>query len=119
MPAKWFDYAASRTVQAALEPHAREPRALPLAGGAHLPVRMRYGRREAGLLVDVKHSPEANELGCDDSGTLRRGAAVPCCAIYESELVRRRWPARAEVAAVIGGIPAGRRGKLRMTLSPR
>lgn len=108
----WFDYAAPRTLGEALELFAREPAARPLAGGTDLLVRMRAGEVQAPLLVDVKHIAELNQLACDGSGALRLGAAVPCCAIYESELVRRRWPVLAEVAAMIGGIPIQSRASL-------
>lgn len=109
---KWFDYAAPRSLADAIALLAREPRARPFAGGTDLLVQMRAGEVSAPLLVDVKHIPELNELACDESGALRLGAAVPCCAIYESELVRRRWPALAEVAALIGGVPIQSRASL-------
>ncbi|MCS7315007.1 MAG: xanthine dehydrogenase family protein subunit M [Bryobacterales bacterium] len=109
---KWFDYAAPGSLTEAFELLARHPGARPLAGGTDLLVQMRAGERQADLLVDVKRIPELNELGCDASGTLRLGAAVPCCVISESELVRRRWPALAEVAAMIGGVPIQSRASL-------
>jgi carbon-monoxide dehydrogenase medium subunit len=37
---------------------------------------------------------------------------VPCCRIYEDERVRRYWPALAEVAEMIGGIPIQSRASL-------
>jgi CO/xanthine dehydrogenase FAD-binding subunit len=73
---------------------------------------MRAGQLDPDLLVDLKHIPELNELDCDGSGTLRLGAAVPCCRIYEDERVRRYWPALAEVAEMIGGIPIQSRASL-------
>jgi len=93
---KWFDYAAPRSLAEALD----------------LLVQMRAGQLDPDLLVDVKHIPELNELDCDESGTLRVGAAVPCCRIYEDKRVRRYWPALAEVAEMIGGIPIQSRASL-------
>lgn len=109
---KWFDYAAPRSLAEALDLLARNPRARPLAGGTDLLVQMRAGQLDPDLLVDVKHIPELNELDCDESGTMRVGAAVPCCRIYEDERVRRYWPALAEVAEMIGGIPIQSRASL-------
>jgi len=109
---KWFDYAAPRSLAEALDLLARNPRARPFAGGTDLLVQMRAGQLDPDLLVDLKHIPELNELDCDGSGTLRLGAAVPCCRIYEDERVRRYWPALAEVAEMIGGIPIQSRASL-------
>jgi CO/xanthine dehydrogenase FAD-binding subunit len=109
---KWFDYAAPRSLAGALDLLARNPRARPFAGGTDLLVQMRAGQLDPDLLVDLKHIPELNELDCDGSGTLRLGAAVPCCRIYEDERVRRYWPALAEVAEMIGGIPIQSRASL-------
>ncbi len=108
---KWFDYAAARSLPEALELLAR-PGARPLAGGTDLLVQMRAGERKADLLVDVKRIPELNRLECDPAGGLQLGAAVPCCRIYEHPEVRRRWPALAEVAEMIGGVPIQSRASL-------
>lgn len=108
---KWFDYAAPQSLAEALELLAR-PGARPLAGGTDLLVQMRAGQRQAELLVDVKRIPELNELVCGPEGGLRLGAAVPCCRIYEDPDVRRRWPALAEVAEMIGGVPIQSRASL-------
>ena len=109
---KWFDYAAPRSLAEALDLLAGNPRVRPFAGGTDLLVQMRAGQLDPDLLVDLKHIPELNELDCDGSGTLRLGAAVPCCRIYEDERVRRYWPALAEVAEMIGGIPIQSRASL-------
>jgi len=108
---KWFDYAAPQSLPEALELLAR-PGARPLAGGTDLLVQMRAGQRQAELLVDLKRIPELNELQCDPGRGLRLGAAVPCCRIYEDAELRRRWPALAEVAEMIGGVPIQSRASL-------
>lgn len=108
---KWFDYAVARSLPEALE-LLRRPGARPLAGGTDLLVQMRAGLRHAELLVDIKRIPELNQLECDSAAGLRLGAAVPCCRLYEDPRVRRRWPALAEVAEMIGGIPIQSRATL-------
>ncbi len=111
MSVKWFDYVAPHTLAEAVQLLSR-PGARPLAGGTDLLVQMRAGLRQADLLVDVKHIPELNELECDPVRGLRLGAATPCCRIYENPEVRRLWPALAEVAGMIGGVPIQSRASI-------
>ena len=100
---KWFDYAAPATLGEALSLYAANPKALLLAGGTDLLVQMRAGRKQAGLVIDIKRVPELNKLEYDPAGGLELGAAVPCHRVYESEAVRKHVPSLAETAGIIGG----------------
>ncbi len=100
---KWFDYAAPRSLEEAVETLSRDPQALALAGGTDLLVQLRSGRKATSLVVDVKRIPEMNELRYDPGRGLTLGAAVECCRIYNDRAVGRAYPALAEVAALIGG----------------
>ena len=63
---KWFDYAAPQSVAEAaalLAEHGERARVL--AGGTDLLVQMRIGRREPGLVVDVKNIPELIAIDWD------------------------------------------------------
>jgi carbon-monoxide dehydrogenase medium subunit len=99
---KWFDYAAPRSLHAALLLLQDHPGALMLAGGTDLLVQLRTGRRQTNFVVDVKRVPELDLLAADETG-LSLGAAVPCYRIEREASVRRHWPALAEVAGLIGG----------------
>jgi CO/xanthine dehydrogenase FAD-binding subunit len=99
---KWFDYAAPASVEEATELLASHPDARPLAGGTDLLVRLRSGRCQTGLVVDLKRIAELNELRCDEEG-LTLGAAVPCYRIYGDGTLARAYPALTEVAGIIGG----------------
>ena len=99
---KWFDYAAPVSVREALDLMAVHPGAFLLAGGTDLLVQMRAGRKQTDFVIDVKRIPELNEIRCDADG-LTLGAAAPCYRIYGSRDVAARYPALAEVAALIGG----------------
>lgn len=99
---RWFDYAAPATLDEALRLYAENPRALLLAGGTDLLVQMKVGRKHADLVIDVKQIPELNSLQYDEEG-LTLGASVPCYRVYGSDVVRRRVPALAETASIIGG----------------
>lgn len=100
---KWFDYAAPTSVGEAIGLLTANPGARPLAGGTDLIVQLRSGRKETGLVVDVKRIQELNSLSYDPKTGLTLGAAVPCYRIYGDATVSRRYPALAEVAALIGG----------------
>ena len=74
-----------------------------LAGGTDLIVQLRTGRREAGLVVDIKEIPELNVLSYSAAAGLTVGAAVPCYRIYRDNVVQRLYPAIVDTASLIGG----------------
>lgn len=100
---KWFDYAAPTTVADAVGLLTAHPSARMLAGGTDLLVQLRAGRKETDLVIDIKRIPELNAIQYDPKTGLTLGAAVPCYRIYGDVTVARRYPALAEVAALIGG----------------
>lgn len=102
---KWFDYAAPRSVQEAARLLAEHPDARMLAGGTDILPQLRAGRRSTSLVVDIKKIPELSTIAFDAAGNLTLGAAVPCHRIYEDLRIRKQFPALAEVASIIGGIP--------------
>ena len=100
---KWFDYAAPATLDEALRLYADNPKALLLAGGTDLLVQMRAGRKQTGLVIDVKKVSELNALEYDGAAGLTLGASVACHRVYGSAVVRERVPSLAETASIIGG----------------
>lgn len=101
---KWFDYECPKTVEAAVSLLATPGRsARALAGGTDLIVQLRTGRREAGLVVDIKEIPELNVLSYIAAAGLTVGAAVPCYRIYRDNVVQRLYPAIVDTASLIGG----------------
>ena len=100
---KWFDYAAPASVAEAVGLLTAHPGARLLAGGTDLLVQLRSGRKETDCVVDIKRIPELNAIEHDPQRGLTLGAAVPCYRIYGDSTVARRYPALAEVAALIGG----------------
>jgi len=100
---KWFDYAAPASVRDAIEQMTANPGACLLAGGTDLLVQLRAGRKQTGLVIDLKRIPELNEIRCDAAGGLTLGAAVPCYRIYRHGEVVRMYPSLVEVASLIGG----------------
>jgi CO/xanthine dehydrogenase FAD-binding subunit len=100
---KWFDYAAPASVAEAVGLLTAHPGARLLAGGTDLIVQLRSGRKETDCVVDIKRIPELNAIEYDPQRGLTLGAAVPCYRIYGDSTVTLKYPALAEVAALIGG----------------
>jgi carbon-monoxide dehydrogenase medium subunit len=100
-----FDYKAPTTIAEAVALLAASgERARVLAGGTDLLVQLREGRREADLVVDVKHIQELTELRYDPQNGLRLGAAVPCREIYEDATVAKAYPGLIDAVSLVGGI---------------
>lgn len=98
-----FAYAAPTTVAEAvalLSAHAGTAR--PLAGGTDLITQLKEGRRQAGLVVDLKRIPALQVLEFRPETGLRIGAAVACVRLQESPEVRRHYPVLAHVCSLIG-----------------
>ncbi len=99
----WFDYKAPTTLAAALLELDGHPGAYLLAGGTDLLVQLRAGRKETGLVVDIKHVPELNEISFNQSTGLTLGSAVCCTAIHNHPVVRQHYPSLAAITCIIGG----------------
>ncbi len=102
---KWIDYVSPGSVKEAVDVLAREGNnARPLAGGTDILIQHRTGRREPGVLVDIKNITELDELTYDASAGLTLGAAVPCHRIYEDSTIASVYPALGDSTSIIGGI---------------
>src|SRR5436190_3561566 len=102
---KDIDYAAPSTIaEAATLLNDKGDRARVLAGGTDIIVQVREGRRDLGLLVDIKHIPEVNELSFDAKKGLRLGAAVPCYRVCEHAEIARAYPGLIDAISLIGGV---------------
>ena len=106
-----FIYTAPRTLDeaiAVLDQHGE--RARPFAGGTDVLVQLRGGRFELDAIVDLKGVPAAAALSLN--GSLRIGAAVPCCRIYEDSSIVAAFPGLIDAASLIGGIQIQSRASL-------
>ncbi len=102
---KDIDFAAPKSLAEAVGLlHERGDRARLLAGGTDIIVQLREYRREADVLIDVKHIPELSELRWQPERGLTIGAAVPCYRIYEHREISAAFPGLIDAVALIGGI---------------
>jgi CO/xanthine dehydrogenase FAD-binding subunit len=108
-----FDYIPAHSIDETVALLNREgEQARVLCGGTDLLVQLREGRRKVGLVVDVKHIPELNELSCDPVSGLRIGAAVPCYRIYGDSLIASMYPGLIDAVSLIGGVQIQGRASL-------
>lgn len=76
-----------------------------LAGGTDLLVQMKAGRRQQGVVIDIKKIPEMNAVKYDPVKGLTLGAGVPCYKIYGDQAVRAHYPGLIDAVEIIGGTP--------------
>lgn len=76
-----------------------------LAGGTDLLVQMKVGRRQQGMVIDVKKIPEMNAVKYDPVKGLTLGAAVACYKICADPAVRTHYPGLIDAVEIIGGTP--------------
>jgi CO/xanthine dehydrogenase FAD-binding subunit len=108
-----IEYLAPASLDEAIEILAsRGPTARVLAGGTDVIIQAREGRRNVGVMVDVKHISETMDLKLASDGSLRVGAATPCARIYADTEIARRYPALIDSASLIGGIQIQSRASL-------
>ncbi|MFK7733103.1 MAG: xanthine dehydrogenase family protein subunit M [Pseudomonadales bacterium] len=93
--------APTNTKAAATLLAAEKGKALVLAGGTDLLVRMKAGMLEPDLLVDIKHIEKMREINGSSAG-FTIGAAVPGVEIGEHKALGKLWPGVVEAAQLIG-----------------
>jgi len=95
-------YESPTTAKAAATLLAREKgKAVVLAGGTDLLVRMKGGFLEPDLIVDIKRIPATQSVTRSASG-FRIGASVPCAQLGRSAALKKAWPGVVEAANLIG-----------------
>ena len=110
-----YGYVAPATVEdavAVLSEHGSAARVL--AGGTDVIIQAREGRRDVGVMVDVKaHPGDRRSSALTADGSLRIGAAAAVRAdLRRTPSIARRFPALIDSASLIGGIQIQSRASL-------
>ena len=105
-------YVAPGNVAEVIELLAASEDAKVVGGCQSLGVFLRQGLLEPELLVGLKRIPELNEMGDLPDGGLRLGAMVTQHMLETSAIVRQRYPALAEAAALIASPPVRQQGTI-------
>jgi len=100
---KPFEYREPKTLEEAIEILAGEaPRALPLAGGTDLLVRMKQGVLTPSLLINLKRIPGLDRIERLPAGGLTIGALTSIATVERSELIRQSHPVLTQAAGLLG-----------------
>jgi carbon-monoxide dehydrogenase medium subunit len=105
-------YAAPESVDEAVQLLAASDDARVVAGCQSLGVFLRQKLIETGLLVGLKRIPELGEIRELPDGALQIGAMVTQRTLETSSVVRDRYPALAEAAALIASPPVRQQGTI-------
>lgn len=100
-----FDYIQPHSIaDAVVLLNERGEKARVLAGGTDVIVQLREDRRQADVVVDIKHIPDVNVLSYSPATGLTIGAAVPCYRIYGNPEIAKAYPGLMDAASLVGGI---------------
>jgi CO/xanthine dehydrogenase FAD-binding subunit len=100
-----FDYVAAKSVDEVISLLSKsETPVRVLSGGTDLLVQLREGRKQAGLVVDIKRIAEVNDIVYDPEKGLTVGAAVPCLKLCHDPIVQKTYPGLVDAARLIGGV---------------
>jgi len=83
-----------------------------LAGGTDLIIGLRDGSERPHVVIDVKRVPELCTGIREDAAVVTIGAATVMAEVARSQLIRLRFPALAEAAAVVGSAQIRNRATL-------
>jgi CO/xanthine dehydrogenase FAD-binding subunit len=100
-----FSYLSAKTIGEAAAVLAKEGDNVKiLNGGTDILVQLREGRRQAGVVLDVKSIPELNQISFDPLKGLVIGAAIPCHKIYDNPDVIKHYAGLIDSVSLIGGV---------------
>jgi carbon-monoxide dehydrogenase medium subunit len=100
---KPFEYCEPNTLGEAIEILVGEgPRALPLAGGTDLLVRMKQGVVAPSLLVNLKRIAALDRIERSAAGGMTIGSLTPIATVERSEPLRQSHPVLIQAAGLLG-----------------
>lgn len=98
-----FEYREAKSLGEAIDILAGEgPRALLLAGGTDLLVRMKQGVLTPSLLINLKRVTGLDRIERSAAGGLTIGALTPIAEVERSELIRQSRPVLTQAAGLLG-----------------
>ena len=99
-----FDsYHKAHSIEEAIAFLSQNPKAIPLAGGTDVLVRLHQHHPDYRHLVDIHDVAELKEIVQETDGTIRVGAGATFADLMESAIIKGNIPVLSEGAASVGG----------------
>jgi xanthine dehydrogenase FAD-binding subunit len=96
-------YHKANTVQEAIALLSQNPKAIPIAGGTDVLVRLHQKHPDFRHLVDIHDVAELKEIAVSPDGTINVGSGATFTNLMESRIITDNIPVLAEGAASVGG----------------
>jgi len=96
-------YHKATTTEEAIQLLARNPQAIPIAGGTDVLIRLHQGHPDYRHLVDIHDVAELKEITLDPDGTIVVGSGATFTDLMQSRIVTENIPVLAQGAATVGG----------------
>ena len=96
-------YHKAHTVEEAVELLLQNPRAIPIAGGTDVLVRLHQRHPDYRHLVDIHDVAELKEIVISPDGTINVGSGATFTDLMESRIITDNIPVLSEGAASVGG----------------
>jgi carbon-monoxide dehydrogenase medium subunit len=107
-----FEYHQPKTVKEAIEILRKQPKAIVLAGGTDMLVRMKDRILRPPAVVDCKRLPGVTDISYTAKGGLKLGSAVTMRQVELSSVAVKRYGAIAQGATFVGSIQIRNRATL-------
>ncbi len=96
-------YHKAGTVDEAIALLTQNPKAIPIAGGTDVLVRLHQGNADYSHLVDIHHLAELKTITMAPDGTLEIGSGMTFSTLMDDPLVKAHIPVLAQGAGSVGG----------------
>jgi xanthine dehydrogenase FAD-binding subunit len=96
-------YHKANTIEEAVEFLSQNPKAIPIAGGTDILVRLHQRNPDYRHLVDIHDVAELKEIVMNPDGTIDVGSGVTFNSLIESRIITEHIPVLSEGAASVGG----------------
>ena len=96
-------YHQADSVDEAIERLVQNPKAIPLAGGTDILVRLHQGNPDYRHVVDIHHVAELKKIFLEPDGTIVVGSGATFTDLTESRIITENIPVLAQGAGWVGG----------------
>jgi xanthine dehydrogenase FAD-binding subunit len=96
-------YHKADSVDEAIARLVQNPKAIPLAGGTDILVRLHQGNPDYRHVVDIHHVAELKKISLEPDGTLVVGSGATFTDLTESRIITENIPVLAQGADSVGG----------------